>query len=154
MECSLPPTDNQLARSTATGRRYPAPAYLEWLEREHRRLREVLGEWEPDRAGWWQVALRLHLGSPPGDGQNRLKAVLDMLSGRRVVSRRVEDGPGLWRDDARVTTMVTVVATLHDPEPRVVIIAGPAPAPESFRGLRRGQRRGYVGTLVDPERGW
>jgi hypothetical protein len=148
--CTLPPTDNHLARTAPGGRRYPTERYRQWLALEHTRLRAVLGDWEPDRTTWWRVTLSLRLGSRPGDGQNRQKAIYDLLAGRCVAGRSIVDGKGLWDNDARIRMIEAEVVCIGHHQPGVTISALPTMEPERISRPPRRRRKHDAGTTREP----
>lgn len=143
----LPPPDNQCHRSGAYGR-YPTTAYQDWLRIAQPQLAELLGDWQPDTERWWFVSGLLALGSR-GDGQNYLKAVLDLFSGAQVKPETPGKGsilkPGaLWNDDRRVVEVQWLVQWVRHPEPDVflrVFPRNPALYPRDWKAAQPRTRR-------------
>lgn len=152
IECVLGVTDNACHRYSKADGSYASREYKAWLDHCAPLLQELLGDWQPDTSRWWSVHLDLWIGNT--DGPNHLKALLDLLSGARVVTeaftakngKRIGKGSvwhygGLWDDDRRVKAVtVTVHATRH-PTPYAQITAWETTAPVDYRAQQEAQER-------------
>lgn len=144
----LPPPDNHCHRSGQYSR-YATAAYRDWLAVAGPRLQAALGAaWEPDTERWWEVRVTLRLpGGARPDGQNLLKPLLDLLSGKHTLDAdgeagrrgQVVRGRGLWNDDNRLqrAVMETVAIGCPPAECGAELVAVVVPAPEDRRKRRK-----------------
>lgn len=130
----LPPPDNHRI-GTHGGRHFASARYKEWIGIARDRVEQALPEgWVPDTEHWWDTRLSLLLPSMATDGPNYAKAILDLLSGLKVVEKDYVDEKGterlrgtiqrtglLWDDDNRTHLTVTV-ASVRDPKPGAVVV--------------------------------
>jgi hypothetical protein len=152
IEVPLGITDNACHRYRKGGGSYASPEYKAWLDHCAPLLQELLGAWQPDTSRWWSVHLDLWIGNT--DGPNHLKALLDLLSGARVVTeafnakngKRIGKGSvwhygGLWDDDRRVKAVTVTVHAVKHPTPYAQITAWETPAPVDYRAQQEAQER-------------
>lgn len=153
LELPLPPPDNACHRSSAGGKRYPTAAYKDWLDLVAPQLREVLGDWQPDRERWWRVRGVVWLAGQ-GDGPNYIKATLDLLSGAYVVptaftdrkGKKVSKGtilkPGaFWDDDRRVGEVRWTTGYMRHATPWLFLEVEPMEAPRDWKAEQQAQER-------------
>lgn len=141
-----PPTDNACHRSGRFSR-YATKEYRDWLNLAGDKLRQTLGDWRPDTESWWDVEGYLFLPTVRTDGQNYIKAALDLLSGSQVVPKDVKDESGkivlrkdqiikpggLWSDDKRVHLSAWRVLAIRCPEPALILKVRPASGPRDWK---------------------
>jgi hypothetical protein len=146
MELPLPPPKGHLLYE-GHYRKFPKPAYRDWLQLAFPLLREALGDWEPDSENWWAVGGKLYLSSKQKDGHNYLAPILDMLSGMHydAENQKLAKGPGLWRDDKKANLgpwhVVMTNCEMADEEPRVELFVNATHRPQDGKLIRAANLR-------------
>lgn len=130
---SIPPPDNHCHSSGKNGR-YPVAEYKAWITENRAHLCDVLGDCQPDVSHWWRVWVRLWFPVNSGDPQNRVKPLLDLLSGARIAERGEKNSRGasvagkivkhglLWDDDKRVELREVRLMAVQSRDPRVELV--------------------------------